>query len=148
MLEGDVKTFMSMGGNFVSAMSDTDSTSKAIQNCDLTVQISTKPNRSHLVTGKTALILPCLGRTERDISANGNQFVTVENSMGVVHTSRGTARPASTLLRSEPSIVTGIASALDGILGDSSISWPSLSEDYDSIRNMIESAIPGFDSYN
>ena len=148
MLEGDVKTFMSMGGNFVSAMSDTDSTSKAIQNCDLTVQISTKPNRSHLVTGKTALILPCLGRTERDVSANGNQFVTVENSMGVVHTSRGTARPASKLLRSEPSIVTGIASALDGILGDSSISWPSLSEDYDSIRNMIESSIPGFDSYN
>tara|TARA_B100000029_G_scaffold93465_2_gene83477 strand:+ start:4649 stop:6850 length:2202 start_codon:yes stop_codon:yes gene_type:complete len=148
MIEGDVKVFLSMGGNFVSAMSDTHSTSKGIQNCELTVQISTKPNRSHLVTGKTALILPCLGRTEKDVSANGNQFVTVENSMGVVHSSRGTARPASNLLRSEPSIVAGIAIALDGIVGDSRISWAGLSEDYDSIRNMIESAIPGFDSYN
>ena len=148
MIEGDVKVFLSMGGNFVSAMSDTHSTSKGIQNCELTVQISTKPNRSHLVTGKTALILPCLGRTEKDVSANGNQFVTVENSMGVVHSSLGTARPASNLLRSEPSIVAGIAIALDGIVGDSRISWAGLSEDYDSIRNMIESAIPGFDSYN
>jgi len=148
MLEDEVKVFMSMGGNFVSAMSDTDSTSKAIQNCDLTVQISTKPNRSHLVTGKTALILPCLGRTERDVSVKGNQFVTVENSMGVVHSSRGTARPASKLLRSEPSIVAGIGSALDEIVGESIVSWLSLSEDYDSIRNMIESSVPGFDSYN
>ncbi len=148
MLEGEASVFLSMGGNFVSAMSDTDSTCKAIQNCDLTVQISTKPNRSHLVTGKTALILPCLGRTERDISAEGDQFVTVENSMGVVHSSRGSAKPASKHLMSEPSIVSAIGSALEIKIGQSGIPWDFLSNDYDSIRDMIESAIPGFDSYN
>ena len=148
MLEGDAKVFMSMGGNFVSAMSDTDSTSKAIQKCDLTVQISTKPNRSHLVTGKTALILPCLGRTERDVTTKGDQFVSVENSMGVVHSSRGSARPASKELISEPSIVAGIASALETKLDDSGITWSKFAEDYDLIRNLIESTIPGFDSYN
>ncbi len=148
MLESDARIFMSMGGNFVSAMSDTDSTSKAIQNCDLTVQISTKPNRSHLITGKTALILPCLGRTERDVTIKGDQIVSVENSMGVVHSSRGSARPASKELMSEPSIVAGIASILDTKLGDSGIPWSEFSEDYDLIRNLIESTIPGFDSYN
>ncbi|MBJ35852.1 MAG: hypothetical protein CMB68_00445 [Euryarchaeota archaeon] len=148
MLESDARIFMSMGGNFVSAMSDTDSTSKAIQNCDLTVQISTKPNRSHLITGKTALILPCLGRTERDVTSKGDQIVSVENSMGVVHSSRGSARPASKELMSEPSIVAGIASILDTKLGDSGIPWSEFSEDYDLIRNLIESTIPGFDSYN
>ena len=146
MLESDARIFMSMGGNFVSAMSDTDSTSKAIQNCDLTVQISTKPNRSHLITGKTALILPCLGRTERDVTIKGDQIVSVENSMGVVHSSRGSARPASKELMSEPSIVAGIASILDTKLGDSGIPWSEFSEDYDLIRNLIESTIPGFDS--
>ena len=148
MLEGDARVFLSMGGNFVSAMSDTASTSKAIQNCDLTVQISTKPNRSHLVTGNTALILPCLGRTEKDVTSHGKQFVSVENSMGVVHSSRGNARPASNDLMSEPSIVSGIASALDEKVGDSGILWSKLSDDYDLIRDLIESAIPGFDSYN
>ena len=148
MLESDARIFMSMGGNFVSAMSDTDSPSKAIQNCDLTVQISTKPNRSHLITGKTALILPCLGRTERDVTSKGDQIVSVENSMGVVHSSRGSARPASKELMSEPSIVAGIASILDTKLGDSGIPWSEFSEDYDLIRNLIESTIPGFDSYN
>jgi len=148
MLEGDAKVFLSMGGNFVSAMSDTYSTSKAIQNCDLTVQISTKPNRSHLVTGKTALILPCLGRTERDASSKGDQLVSVENSMGIVHSSRGSAKPASKYLKSEPSIVAGIASALDSKLGDSGIFWSTMSDDYDAIRDLIESVIPGFDSYN
>ena len=141
MLESDARIFMSMGGNFVSAMSDTDSTSKAIQNCDLTVQISTKPNRSHLITGKTALILPCLGRTERDVTIKGDQIVSVENSMGVVHSSRGSARPASKELMSEPSIVAGIASILDTKLGDSGIPWSEFSEDYDLIRNLIESTI-------
>ena len=148
MLEGDARVFLSMGGNFVSAMSDPASTSKAIQNCDLTVQISTKPNRSHLVTGNTALILPCLGRTEKDVTSHGKQFVSVENSMGVVHSSRGNARPASNDLMSEPSIVSGIASALDEKVGDSGILWSKLSDDYDLIRDLIESAIPGFDSYN
>ena len=148
MLDGRAKVFLSMGGNFVSAMSDTDSTSRAIQSCDLSVQISTKPNRSHLVTGKTALILPCLGRTERDVTSEGYQFVSVENSMGVVHSSQGSSKPASKHLKSEPAIVAGMAVALDGKIGDSGVSWSKLSVDYDSIRNLIESAVPGFDSYN
>ena len=148
MLEGKAKVFLSMGGNFVSAMSDTESTSKAIQKCDLSVQISTKPNRSHLVTGKTALILPCLGRTEKDVTAIGHQFVSVENSMGIVHSSRGSAKPASKHLMSEPGIVSGIASALDNKIGFSGIEWSDLSDNYDKIRDLIESSIPGFDSYN
>ena len=148
MLEGEAKVFLSMGGNFVSAMSDTESTSKAIQKCDLSVQISTKPNRSHLVTGKTALILPCLGRTEKDVTPIGHQFVSVENSMGIVHSSRGSAKPASKHLMSEPGIVSGIASALDNKIGFSGIEWSDLSDNYDKIRDLIESSIPGFDSYN
>ena len=148
MLEGAAKVFLSMGGNFVSAMSDTESTSKAIQKCDLSVQISTKPNRSHLVTGKTALILPCLGRTEKDVTPIGHQFVSVENSMGIVHSSRGSAKPASKHLMSEPGIVSGIASALDNKIGFSGIEWSDLSDNYDKIRDLIESSIPGFDSYN
>jgi len=148
MLEGKAKVFLSMGGNFVSAMSDTESTSKAIQKCDLSVQISTKPNRSHLVTGKTALILPCLGRTEKDVTPIGHQFVSVENSMGIVHSSRGSAKPASKHLMSEPGIVSGIASALDNKIGFSGIEWSDLSDNYDKIRDLIESSIPGFDSYN
>ena len=148
MLEGKARVFLSMGGNFVSAMSDTESTSKAIQKCDLSVQISTKPNRSHLVTGKTALILPCLGRTEKDVTPIGHQFVSVENSMGIVHSSRGSAKPASKHLMSEPGIVSGIASALDNKIGFSGIEWSDLSDNYDKIRDLIESSIPGFDSYN
>ena len=148
MLEGDARVFLSMGGNFVSAMSDTESTSKAIQKCDLSVQISTKPNRSHLVTGTTALILPCLGRTEKDVTPIGHQFVSVENSMGIVHSSRGSAKPASKHLMSEPGIVSGIASALDNKIGFSGIEWSDLSDNYDKIRDLIESSIPGFDSYN
>ena len=148
MLEGEARVFLSMGGNFVSAMSDTESTSKAIQNCDLSVQISTKPNRSHLVTGKTALILPCLGRTEKDVTTTGHQFVSVENSMGIVHSSRGSTKPASKHLMSEPRIVSSIASALDNKIGYSGIEWSNLSENYDNIRDLIESTIPGFDSYN
>ena len=148
MLEGEARVFLSMGGNFVSAMSDTESTSKAIQKCDLSVQISTKPNRSHLVTGKTALILPCLGRTEKDVTPIGHQFVSVENSMGIVHSSRGSAKPASKHLMSEPGIVSGIASALDNKIGFSGIEWSDLSDNYDKIRDLIESSIPGFDSYN
>jgi len=148
MLEGEARVFLSMGGNFVSAMSDTESTSKAIQKCDLSVQISTKPNRSHLVTGTTALILPCLGRTEKDVTPIGHQFVSVENSMGIVHSSRGSAKPASKHLMSEPGIVSGIASALDNKIGFSGIEWSDLSDNYDKIRDLIESSIPGFDSYN
>ena len=149
MEKGDAKVFLAMGGNFLSAMSDTNRTSAALSNCNLTVHISTKPNRSHLITGKTGIILPCLGRTEEDVSSsNGRQFVTVENSMGVVHSSTGTFKPASNLLKSEPAIVSGIGGAIESRLERSGIPWENLSEDYDLIRNLIEKTIPGFDEYN
>ena len=149
MEKGDAKVFLAMGGNFLSAMSDTNRTSAALSNCNLTVHISTKPNRSHLITGKTGIILPCLGRTEEDVSlSNGRQFVTVENSMGVVHSSTGTFKPASNLLKSEPAIVSGIGGAIESRLERSGIPWQNLSEDYDLIRNLIEKTIPGFDDYN
>ena len=149
MNDGEANIFLSLGGNFVSAMSDTEATSNAIRQCNLTVQISTKPNRSHLVTGRTALILPCLGRSERDISSIGiRQSVSVENSMGVVHASTGSAKPASKKLLSEPAIVSGIGSALESLDKDSRIPWNKLSDDYTLIRDLIESTVPGFESYN
>jgi len=149
MEKGNAKVFLAMGGNFLSAMSDTNRTSAALSNCNLTVHISTKPNRSHLITGKTGIILPCLGRTEEDVSlSKGRQFVTVENSMGVVHSSTGTFKPASNLLKSEPAIVSGIGGAIESRLERSGIPWENLSEDYDLIRNLIEKTIPGFDDYN
>ena len=148
MESGDAKVFLAMGGNFVSAMSDTNRTSNALTNCDLTVHISTKPNRSHLLSGKIGLILPCLGRTEIDESTVGHQFVTVENSMGIVHSSRGTSKPASDYLISEPSIVSGIGGALETRLERSGIAWGNLSDNYDLVRDLIEKTIPGFDNYN
>ncbi len=148
MLEGEAKVFLSMGGNFLSAMSDTKAISQALQNCKLTVSVSTKLNRSHLVTGSRALILPCLGRTEIDWTNSGNQFVTVENSMGVVHSSQGRNQPASSQLLSEPAIIAGIASAIERKRSMSSINWQHLAEDYDKIRSLIEQTIPGFDDYN
>jgi len=148
MLQREARVFLSMGGNFISAMSDTYATSEAIRNCSLTVQISTKPNRSHLITGKQGIILPCLGRTERDYSGGSEQFVTVENSMGVVQKSIGSRAPASNNLRSEPSIVSGIAMAIEEKIGFSEIKWRELAEDYDMIRDSIERVVPGFDSYN
>ena len=148
MESGDAKVFLAMGGNFVSAMSDTNRTSNALTNCDLTVHISTKPNRSHLLSGKIGLILPCLGRTEIDESTVGHQFVTVENSMGIVHSSRGTSKPASNYLISEPSIVSGIGGALETRLERSGIAWGNLSDNYDLVRDLIEKTIPGFENYN
>ena len=148
MRGGTAKVFLSMGGNFVSAMSDTNATASALSNCSITAQISTKPNRSHLVTGRTALILPCLGRSEKDHTSVGEQFVSVENSMGIVHSSRGSSKPASGMLRSEPSIVSGIAGALDTRIGRSGIAWQDLAENYDKVRDMIEASIPGFEGYN
>ena len=148
MTNGESNVFLSMGGNFLSAMSDTNATAKALQNCKLTVQISTKPNRSHLITGKTGIILPCLGRTESDMTGGHSQLVTVENSMGVVHTSIGVAQPASKHLMSEPAIVSGIAGSLESLIGSSGIKWRNLAENYDRIRDCIERTIPGFDRYN
>jgi molybdopterin-dependent oxidoreductase alpha subunit len=145
MSEGKAKVFIAMGGNFLSATPDTEFTAKALQNCDLTVQISTKLNRSHLIHGKTALILPTLGRTDLDLQTDGEQFVTVENSMGVVHSSKGVLEPISGHLLSESAIVAGMAKAT---LVNKSLDWDKLVANYDNIRDLIEKTIVGFDSYN
>ncbi|HEY2730790.1 MAG TPA: FdhF/YdeP family oxidoreductase [Polyangia bacterium] len=146
MHEGLVKVFVGLGGNFLSATPDTHYTSEAVSRCRLTVQISTKLNRGHLVTGAQALILPCLGRTERDVQASGEQFVTVENTTGVVHASRGVLPPASAHLRSETAIVAGMALATLG--SRTTVDWPGLADDYDRIREHIEHVVPGFSQYN
>jgi len=145
MAKQKAKVFFAIGGNFLSATPDTNYTAKGLQACDLTVHVSTKPNRSHLVHGKTALILPCLGRTEIDIQESGEQFVSVENSMGIVHSSQGTLEPKSQQLKSEPAIVAGLATAL---FEDDQVDWDGMIGNYDLIRDAIEKNIPGFDSYN
>ena len=137
----NVELFMALGGNILSAMSDTEEVAKGMREIDLTVQISTKLNRSHLITGKQALILPCLGRTEIDPAG----FVTVENSMGVVHSSTGKLKPASEQLLSEPAIVCGIATKC---FGDSPFDWGLYATNHDQTRDLIESVIPGFTDYN
>ncbi|HEX8285388.1 MAG TPA: FdhF/YdeP family oxidoreductase [Pyrinomonadaceae bacterium] len=146
MHERKVKVFFALGGNFLSATPDTEFTARALAGCRLTAQVSTKLNRSHLVTGEQALILPCLGRTERDAQGAGEQFVSVENSMGVVHSSRGSLEPASEHLLSEPAVVVRLARAT---LGErSALDWGWLVEDYDRVRDLIERVIPGFENYN
>ncbi len=145
MHNGKVKVFMALGGNFLSAASDTFYTAEALQNCDLAVSISTKLNRTHLVAGKTSLILPTLGRTEVDKHDGTNRFVTVENSMGRVHQSQGNLQPASGNLKSEPEIVGSIASHFFGEA--SHIDWKRLSQDYDFIRDKISKVFEGFDNY-
>jgi molybdopterin-dependent oxidoreductase alpha subunit len=146
MHAGKAKLFFALGGNFLSATPDTALSAEALRTCELTVQVSTKLNRSHLVTGKTALILPCLGRTERDVQDGIEQFVTVENSMGIVHRSRGGLDPASEHLLSEPMIVARLAAAT--LAERSPIDFVALASNYDRIRDLIEKAIPGFDDYN
>jgi molybdopterin-dependent oxidoreductase alpha subunit len=146
MHENKVRFFMAMGGNFISATPDSEKTGEAMQNVDLTVQISTKLNRAHLVTGSEALILPCLGRTELDIQNGEVQFQTVENSMGVVHTSKGTRTPISPDLKSEVAIVCEIARHLFG--DDDFLNWKEFSNDYNIIRDLIEKSIVGFDDFN
>ena len=145
MYEQKAKVFFAMGGNFLSATPDTEYTAKALQNCNLTVQVSTKLNRSHAVTGKKAIILPCLGRSEKDMQASGEQFVSVENSMGVVHQSRGHLTPCSPHLKSEHAIVAGLAKAT---LPNSITDWDALVSNYDLIRDKIEATILGFEDYN
>jgi len=144
MRAGDVDLFFCMGGNFLSATPDTLATADGLTKVKLTVQVSTKLNRSHLVTGETALILPCLGRTEIDIQKSGKQFVTVENSMGIVHMSQGGLKPVSNNLRSEPWIVASLAS---NSLDDKR-DWLQLVENYDNIRDLMSKALHGFDNYN
>ncbi|HUP55870.1 MAG TPA: FdhF/YdeP family oxidoreductase [Bdellovibrionota bacterium] len=142
MLDGRAKVFFALGGNFLSATPDTEAVGRALANCRLTVQVSTKLNRGHLVSAKTALILPCLGRTEKDLQASGPQFVTVENSMGIVHSSRGQLKPASPELKSEVAIVAGLAEATLGV------SWKEYVDDYGRIRDRISRVIPGFENFN
>ncbi|RKH99574.1 FdhF/YdeP family oxidoreductase [Corallococcus sp. AB038B] len=144
--DGRVKVFFAMGGNFLSATPDTEFTARALRRARLTVHVSTKLNRAHLVHGQRALILPCLGRTEHDVQASGRQFVTVEDSMGMVHASRGAVAPASEHLLSEPVIVARLAQAVLGTR--SKVSWTSLVEDYDRVRELIQRCIPGFDDFN
>jgi molybdopterin-dependent oxidoreductase alpha subunit len=146
MREGRIKLFFGMGGNFLGASPDTELTAAALRQCRLTVHVSTKLNRSHLTTGSQALILPCLGRTERDARNGIEQFVSVEDSMGNVHRSRGVLEPASDHLLSEVQIVTGLAHAT--LKGRSKIDWQGLAENYDRIRDHIERVVPGFENYN
>ena len=145
MHTGKARVFIGLGGNFLSASPDTHTTAAAMRRCALTAHISTKLNRSHLITGKRGLILPCLGRTEADLQASGAQFVTVENSMGVVQKSEGRLEPASDQLKSETAIVCGIARAT---LPQSRVPWQKFENNYDLIRDAIERVVPGFDDYN
>jgi len=144
MLEKPGKVFVGMGGNFAQATSDTEACHRALQSCSLTIHVSTKLNRSHLIHGQQALIFPCLARSEVDTQQSGAQFVTVEDSMGVVHGSRGHRNPPSETLLSEVSIVTKLAQAT---FPDDGIPWASFRDDYGQIRKSIEAVIPGFESF-
>ncbi|MEP6673727.1 MAG: FdhF/YdeP family oxidoreductase [Ferruginibacter sp.] len=146
MHEGKAKIFFAMGGNFLSATPDTKFTAAALRKCNLTVHVSTKLNRSHLVHGKEALILPCLGRSDHDEIKGMLQFVSCENSMGVVQSSKGMLNPVSDQLLSEPAIVCRLAMATFG--SRIQIDWQKYRDDYDTIRDAIESIIPGFENYN
>jgi molybdopterin-dependent oxidoreductase alpha subunit len=144
MRDGDVDVFVGLGGNFAIATPDTAVACAAMENVGLTVGIQTKLNRSHLHHGREALILPCLGRTERDITSAGDQFVSVEDSMSMVHSSRGRLLPGSPHLRSEVQIVCGIG---DALLGSEQIDWRGMAEDYRSIRRHISHVVPGFHAF-
>ncbi len=146
MRAGKIRFFLGLGGNFLAASPDTEYTARALQSCRVTAHVSTKLNRSHLVTGEIALILPCLGRSEIDRQEAGEQFVTVEDSMGIINPSRGHAEPASAALRSEPAIIAGLAEATLG--SRTTVGWQALTADYDRIRDHIEQVIPGFERFN
>jgi molybdopterin-dependent oxidoreductase alpha subunit len=146
MHDGQAKVFFALGGNFLSATPDTDFTAAALRRCRLTAHVSTKLNRSHLITGDRALILPCLGRTEVDTQTTGPQFVTTENSMGVVQMSHGSLEPASAELLSEPQIVARLARAT--FEHRTTVDWEQLAANYDLVRDSIERVVPGFENYN
>ena len=141
---GDVRAVMFLGGNFVSAAPDTERTARAVERCALTVSVATKLNRTHLYPGGRALLLPCLGRSERDVTAAGAQFVTVEDSMSMVHASTGVLEPASAELRSEVAIVCGLGDALLG----AKLPWDALAADHDRVRDLIAKVVPGCADYN
>ncbi|WP_148593393.1 FdhF/YdeP family oxidoreductase, partial [Streptomyces sp. WAC01526] len=149
--DGQAKVFFAMGGNFVSATPDTDVTEAAMRRARLTVHVSTKLNRSHVITGARALILPTLGRTERDVQTGpdgrrAEQFVTVEDSMGMVHASRGRLEPAGPQLLSETAIVARLARRVLG--AGSRTPWEEFARDYATIRDRISHVIPGFEDFN
>ena len=146
MRQGKLRFFFGMGGNFLSATPDTEFTAKALQGCRITAHVSTKLNRAHLITGEIALILPCLGRSEFDRQQGGDQFVTVEDSMGIINASRGHLEPASEHLLSEPAIVARLARATLG--ARTTVDWEGLLANYDRIRDHIEHVIPGFEDFN
>lgn len=146
MHDGKAKVFIAMGGNFLSATPDTLFTAEALRKCRLTVHVSTKLNRSHLVHGEEALILPCLARSDKDIVNGEAQFISCENSMGVVQQSTGNLKPVSKKLLSEPVIVCMMAKNV--LRNKTKINWDSYLQHYDSIREAIEKTIPGFENYN
>jgi molybdopterin-dependent oxidoreductase alpha subunit len=150
MAEGKVRAFIALGGNFLSACPDTEFTQNALKKCAITAQISTKLNLSHLHTGKTALLIPCLARSERNRTDDGEQFVSVENSMGIVHSSRGNLKPSHPDLLGEPSIIARLAEKLLAHSKRSALGldWKALGSDHDKIRDLIESVVPGFTRYN
>ncbi|MFP5308638.1 MAG: FdhF/YdeP family oxidoreductase [Actinomycetes bacterium] len=146
MRDGRVKVFVGLGGNFLSATPDTEVTAAALRSTDLTVQVSTTLNRSHLVTGRCAVILPCLARTDRDVGPDGRErIVSVENSMGIVTSSRGQVDPPSVHLRSEVDVVAGLARATLG--PDHPVDWEGMAASYERIRAAIEATVPGFEDY-
>lgn len=146
MHQGKGKVFFALGGNFLSATPDTSFTAEALRKTNLTVHVSTKLNRSHLVTGKRAIILPCLGRTDKDIQNGVEQFVSCENSMGIVHSSKGVLTPPSQYLLSEVAIVCHLANAT--LKSKSTVDWLKLYQNNDLIRDLISMTIPGFENYN
>ncbi|HEV3265941.1 MAG TPA: FdhF/YdeP family oxidoreductase [Acidimicrobiales bacterium] len=146
MRDGDVRVFVGLGGNFISAVSDTSVAEAAIRGTRLSVQVSTKLNRSHVVTGESAMILPTLGRTEIDVQGSGPQFVSVEDTVCMVHPSTGRLQPASSELLSEVAIVCRLAHAT---LGDRvAIDWAGMARDYDVIRDHISRTVPHHENYN
>jgi molybdopterin-dependent oxidoreductase alpha subunit len=146
MFDGEVKVFFAISGNFLSNVPDTVYSAHAMERCKLTAHVSTKLNRSHLITGERALILPCLGRTEEDIQATGKQFVTIEDSMGIINPSQGFFPPASPDLLSDVAIVAKLANATLG--SRTSTNWLGLAADYNLIRDSISRVIPGFENFN
>jgi molybdopterin-dependent oxidoreductase alpha subunit len=145
MRRGDVKVFVSLGGNFALASPDLPYTFEALRSCELTVQVSTKLNRSHVVHGRRALILPCLGRTDRDRQVSGEQGITVEDAMSMVHISFGMKEPGSRQQRSECAILAGMAQAT---LPDSKTSWQDYVDDYDRIRDTMAHVLDGLEDFN
>ncbi|MDB4402049.1 FdhF/YdeP family oxidoreductase [Algibacter sp.] len=146
MYDKKAKVFFGLGGNFISAVPDTRYSDQGLANCNLTVHVSTKLNRSHLVTGKEALILPCLGRSEKDYQKTGVQVQSVENSMGIVSSTKGVLEPCSKDLLSEVAVVCGIANAT--LKERSKINWLEYKDDYKLVRDDIAEVVDGFDDFN